>query len=251
MASYRGTRNLSTGPPIGTVEIRLAAEFMERFGRACGESEIRSSWREICRWSGFRNSLHRQARSDQGPAVTWRWLTGVADVAKKQNDVMLPSQILGCSRFWDWRARQYAEARDFAAVVQLPTADRDIKLRLAAIALSCLLALPSDLRVMHALAGPYTASGLAMYAVDIILPYNERQGSPLNRSCAGQRPAARVGVAGPTPGLTCGFCSVGCRFTPVKWRAQSAVLHGHEAHGTYPMGRADPDDLGSTPRTPR
>ncbi len=172
MASYRGTRNLSTGPPIGTVEIRLAAEFMERFGRACGESEIRSSWREICRWSGFRNSLHRQARSDQGPAVTWRWLTGVADVAKKQNDVMLPSQILGCSRFWDWRARQYAEARDFAAVVQLPTADRDIKLRLAAIALSCLLALPSDLRVMHALAGPYTASGLAMYAVDIILPYN-------------------------------------------------------------------------------
>ncbi len=178
MASYRGTRNLSTGPPIGTVEIRLAAEFMERFGRACGESEIRSSWREICRWSGFRNSLHRQARSDQGPAVTWRWLTGVADVAKKQNDVMLPSQILGCSRFWDWRARQYAEARDFAAVVQLPTADRDIKLRLAAIALSCLLALPSDLRVMHALAGPYTASGLAMYAVDIILPYNERYSRP-------------------------------------------------------------------------
>jgi len=91
---------------------------------------------------------------------------------------MLPSQILGCSRFWDWRARQYAEARDFAAVVQLPTADRDIKLRLAAIALSCLLALPSDLRVMHALAGPYTASGLAMYAVDIILPYNERYSRP-------------------------------------------------------------------------
>src|SRR6266496_3370855 len=186
MASYRGTRNLSTGPPIGTVEIRLAAEFMERCGRACGESEMRSSWREICRWSGFRNSLHRQARSDQGPAVTWRWLTGVADVAKKQNDVMLPSQILGCSRFWDWRARQYAEARDFAAVVQLPTADRDIKLRLAAIALSCLLALPSDLRVMHALAGPYTASGLAMYAVDIILPYNERSGYPFNRSSLGR-----------------------------------------------------------------
>src|SRR6266536_993750 len=194
MASYRGTRNLSTGPPIGTVEIRLAAEFMERFGRACGESEIRSSWREICRWSGFRNSLHRQARSDQGPAVTWRWLTGVADVAKKQNDVMLPSQILGCSRFWDWRARQYAEARDFAAVVQLPTADRDIKLRLAAIALSCLLALPSDLRVMHALAGPYTASGLAMYAVDIILPYNERLGSPFKRSRLGQVEQLRAGT---------------------------------------------------------
>ncbi len=51
-------------------------------------------------------------------------------------------------------------------------------------------------------------------------------GSPLNRSCAGQRPAARVGVAGPTPGLTCGFCSVGCRFTPVKWRAQTVITRG-------------------------
>ena len=37
---------------------------------------------------------------------------------------------------------------------------------------------------MHALAGPYTASGLAMYAVDIILPYNERLGSPFSRSMA-------------------------------------------------------------------
>ena len=57
------------------------------------------------------------------------------------------------------------------------------------------------------------------------------QGSPLNRSCAGQRPAARVGVAGPTPGLTCGFCSFGRRFTPVKWRAQSAVARAGRHHG--------------------
>jgi hypothetical protein len=178
VASYRGTQNLPTGPPVGTVEVRLAAEFMERFGRACGEGEIRLSWREICRWSGFRRSPHRQAGSDQDPAVAWRWLAGVADVAKKHSDVMLPSRILGCSRFWDWRARQYAEVRDFAAVVQLPTADRDIKLRLAAIALSCLLALPADVQVMHGLVGPYTASGLAMYAVDIILPYNERYSRP-------------------------------------------------------------------------
>ena len=59
-------------------------------------------------------------------------------------------------------------------------------------------------------------------------PEYARQGSPLNRSCAGQRPAARVGVAGPTPGLTCGFCSVGRRFTPVKWRAQTREM-GREA----------------------
>jgi len=120
---------------------------------------------------------------------------------------MLPSQILGCSRFWDWRARQYAEARDFAAVVQLPTADRDIKLRLAAIALSCLLALPSDLRVMHALAGPYTASGLAMYAVDIILPYNERLGYSVNRSGPAvdtTEPAGQVGVWPASPTLAAG-----------------------------------------------
>ena len=178
MASYQDTQNLSTGPPIGTVEVRLAAEFMERFGQACGEGEIPSSWREICRWSSFRNTLHRNARSDQGPAVAWRWLAGVAHAAKEHNDVMLPSRILGCSRFWDWRERQYANVRDFAAVVQLPTAEREIKLRLAAIALSCLLALPADLMVMHGLAGPYTASGLAMYAVDIILPYNERHTRP-------------------------------------------------------------------------
>jgi hypothetical protein len=54
--------------------------------------------------------------------------------------------------------------------------------------------------------------------------HNGSQGSPLNRSCAGQRPVARTGVAGPTPSLTCGFCSVGRRFTPVKWRAQTAVI---------------------------
>ena len=57
------------------------------------------------------------------------------------------------------------------------------------------------------------------------------RGSPLNRSCAGQRPAARVGVAGPTPSLTCGFCSVSRRFTPVKWRAQIVVMHVHDAAG--------------------
>jgi hypothetical protein len=161
VASHRGTQNLPTGPPVGTVEVRLAGEFMERFGRA-------------------RNSFHRQARGDPGPAVAWRWLADVARVAKGHDDVMLPSQILGCSRFWDWRERQYAEVRDFAAVVQLPTAGPDMKIRLAAIALSCLLALPADSRVMHSLAGPYTASGLAMYAVDIILPYNERYSRPVS-----------------------------------------------------------------------
>jgi len=118
---YRGTQNLPAGPPIGTVEVRLAAEFMERFGRACTDGEAQSSWREICGWSGFRRSLHRLARGDPDPAVAWRWLVGVAHAAKEHDDVMLPSQILGCALFWDWRARQYAEARDFAAVVQLPT----------------------------------------------------------------------------------------------------------------------------------
>ena len=52
---------------------------------------------------------------------------------------------------------------------------------------------------------------------------NSAPGSPLKRSCAGQRPAARVGAAGPNPGLTCGFCSVGRRSTPVKWRARTAL----------------------------
>ena len=59
---------------------------------------------------------------------------------------------------------------------------------------------------------------------DCVYADKTAQGSPLNRSCAGQRPAARVGVAGPTPGLTCGFCSVGRRFTPVKWRARRQLL---------------------------
>jgi len=62
--------------------------------------------------------------------------------------------------------------------VQLPTAERDIKIRLAAIALSCVLALPGELRVMHGQAGPYTASGLAMYAASIILSYDERYSLP-------------------------------------------------------------------------
>ena len=55
---------------------------------------------------------------------------------------------------------------------------------------------------------------------------NRRRGSPLNRSCASQRPATRVGAAEPDPGLTCGFCSVGRRSTPVKWRARTAVTCG-------------------------
>ena len=50
-------------------------------------------------------------------------------------------------------------------------------------------------------------------------------GSPLNRSCAGQRPAVRVGVAGPNPGLTCGFCIVGRRSTPVRWRPLSRLMN--------------------------
>ena len=113
--------------------------------------------------------------------MAWRWLAGVAYVAKQNDDVMLPSQILGCALFWDRQAWQYAEARDFAAVVQLPTADRDIKIRLAAIALPCLLALCADLKVMSGRAGPYTARGLALYAVNIILGYNEGYSPPASR----------------------------------------------------------------------
>lgn len=180
MPPYRGTQRRPTGPPIGTVEVRLAAEFMDRFGRAWSDGEIWSSWREICRWSGFRDFSHKQIRGDLNPTLAWRWLAGVARAAKDHGDVMLPSQILGCSRFWDWRARKYAEVRDFAAVVQLPIAERDIKIRLAAIALSCLLAMPADLMIMHGSGGEYTASGLAMYAVDIILPYNERYSRPVS-----------------------------------------------------------------------
>lgn len=180
MPPYRGTQNRPTGPPIGTVEVRLAAEFMDRFGRAWSDGEIWSSWREICRWSGFRDCSHQQIRDDLSPTLAWHWLVGVARAAKDHGEVMLPSQILGCSRFWDWRARNYAEIRDFAAVVQLPTAERDIKIRLAAIALSCLLAMPADLMIMHGSGGEYTASGLAMYAVDIILPYNERYSRPVS-----------------------------------------------------------------------
>jgi hypothetical protein len=45
---------------------------------------------------------------------------------------------------------------------------------------------------------------------------NDRMGYSRNRSCAGQRLAARVGLGGLDPGLTCGFCSVDRRSTPVK-----------------------------------
>jgi hypothetical protein len=174
VAPYKGTQNLSTGPPVGTVEVRLAAEFMDRFGRARSDTEIRSSWREISEWSHFKQLAHGGSDS----AVAWHWLVRVAQVAKEHADIMLPAKVLGCARFWDWRARQYAEIHDFAAAVQLPTAGRDTQVRLAAIALSCLLALPADTRVMHCQAGPYTASGLAMYAVNIILSYNERYSLP-------------------------------------------------------------------------
>lgn len=177
---HQGIRQLRTAPPVGTVEVRLAAEFMERFGRAWSDDEVRSSWHEICGWSGFRDSLSRPSGDHRDPVVAWRWLTGVARVAKQHDDVVLPPRILGCALFWDWRAWQYAEVRDFAAVVQLPTADRDVKVRLAAIALPCLLALPADRKVMSGRPGPYTARGLAMYAVKIILGYNEGYSPPVS-----------------------------------------------------------------------
>lgn len=178
---HQGIRRLRAGPHIGTVEVRLAAEFMERFSRAWSDDEIRSSWREICGWSSFRDSAGGPAGDDPDHAVAWHWLAGVAHVAKRNDDVMLPSQILGCALSWDRQAWQYAEVRDFAAVVQLPTADRDVKIRLAAIALPCLLALCADLKVMSGRAGPYTARGLALYAVKIILSYNEGYSPPASR----------------------------------------------------------------------
>ena len=64
-------------------------------------------------------------------------------------------------------------------MVQLPTAERDTKIRLGAIALPCLLTLPEDLGVnCSGQACLYTASGLAMYAVSMILSYNERHSQP-------------------------------------------------------------------------
>jgi hypothetical protein len=181
MTPHEGTRNLRAGPPVGSVEVRLAAEFVERFGKARSDDAIRSSWREICRWSGFRDFPDRLMNEEPDPAVAWRWLARVAYAAKAEDDVLLPSQILGCALFWDWRERQYAEVHDFAAVVQLPTVDRDIKIRLAAVALSCLLALPAESTVMDGQAGRYTATGLAMYAVSILLSYSEGYSHPPSR----------------------------------------------------------------------
>jgi hypothetical protein len=51
-----------------------------------------------------------------------------------------------------------------------------------------------------------------------------RMGYSRNRSCAGQRPAARVGLGGPDPCLTCGFCSVDRRSTPVKEISRRLVM---------------------------
>jgi hypothetical protein len=180
VAPHQHTKNLAAGKPIGTVEVRLAAEFIERFGRARNYSEIQSSWHEICRWSSFRDPGGKPVNSDTDAVIAWRWLIRVAYVAKERDDITLPSQVLGCARYWDWCALQYAEVGDFVAVVQLPTAERDIKIQLAAIALPCLLALPADLRLMNGQAGPYTTSGLAMYAVNLILSYNERYSLPLS-----------------------------------------------------------------------
>jgi hypothetical protein len=175
---HDGTQNLHVGPPVGTVEVRLAAEFIERFGRAKSDDAIWSAWHETCSWSGFRDHPDRPPGSGLDPAVAWRWLARVSRVAKAEDDVVLPSRILGCALFWDRRAWQYAQVRDFAAVVQLPTAERDIKIRLAATALSCLLVLPAESTVVDGQAGPYTASGLAMYAVNIILGYSEGHSLP-------------------------------------------------------------------------
>jgi hypothetical protein len=181
MTPHEGTRNLRTGPPVGSVEVRLAAEFLDRFGSARSDDAIRSSWREISRWSSFRDFRDRSASDELDAGVAWRWLARIAYAAKKEDDVLLPSQILGCALYWDWRERRYAEVHDFAAVVQLPTVNRDIKIRLAAVALPCLLALPAESTVMHGQAGPYTATGLAMYAVNIILSYSEGYSAPASR----------------------------------------------------------------------
>ena len=66
----------------------------------------------------------------------------------------------------------------------------------------------------------------AKRAIPPVRSDNPAKGSPLNRSCAGQRPAARVGVAGAGSGLTCGFWSVDRRSTPAKWRARTLLI-GH------------------------
>lgn len=173
MTPHEGTRNLRVGPPVGSVEVRLAAEFVDRFGRARGDDAIRSSWHEISRWSDFRDFADQSAGDEPEPAVAWRWLARVANAAKAEDNVLLPAQILGCALFWDWCERRYAEIHDFAAVVQLPTVDRDVKIGLAAVALPCLLVLPAESTVMDGQAGRYTATGLAMYAVNIILSYSE------------------------------------------------------------------------------
>ncbi|HLH58615.1 MAG TPA: hypothetical protein VKV33_05620 [Streptosporangiaceae bacterium] len=150
--------------PLNDAQLRRADELMDQFSRAVGDdTALRAVCAAIRAEAGVTDATDLLARGTQNTDVAWRWLCAAAVAAAGRGGNRLPAQVFACAFVWNTSVAPRLESGDLAGLC-LPAVPREIEARLAAVALPCLLALPSGLLIMDCRSGQLRAGDLALIA---------------------------------------------------------------------------------------
>jgi len=148
----------------------FVSNFMAWFAHEDNEAVRWVGWADLWKFAlWYAADAGPQARAGPPPDIIWRWLAELAVCAAEEGDVRLPAHALACVLYWE--LCDY-EMYDFSQIgsprLRAPVAAPKIKAKLAAVALRCLLVLPSGEGVLYRGDGVWTASLLAMFAAQAV-----------------------------------------------------------------------------------
>ncbi len=150
--------------PLSDGQLRRAGELMEQFSRAVGDdAALRGVCVRIHAEAGVTDPADLLAQGAENIDVGWRWRPAAAAAAAGRGGNRLPAQVFACAFVWNTSVAPHLEGEDLAGLC-LPAVPREIEARLAAVALPCLLALPSGQLIMDSRTGQLKARDLALIA---------------------------------------------------------------------------------------
>ncbi len=130
---------------IKPTELLFVSNFMAWFVHEDDDVARRTGWADLWKFAlWYADDAGPQARAGPPPDLTWRWLAELAEFAAEEGNVRLPAHALGCVLYWELLdCDLYDFSQGGAPWLRPPVASSGVKATLAAVALRCLLMLPS------------------------------------------------------------------------------------------------------------
>ena len=155
---------------IKPTELLFVSNFMAWFVHEDDDVARRAGWADLWKFAlWYADDAGPQARAGPPPDLTWRWLAELTEFAAEEGNVRPPAHALGCVLYWELLdCDLYDFSQGGAPRLRPPVASSGVKATLAAVALRCLLMLPSGEGVLYHRGSIWSASDLAMFAAQAI-----------------------------------------------------------------------------------